>query len=173
MHNKKKERIYDLLAQLSVLFDDRPSEERLIAFCEVLHEYPMSDIEKSIKRAITESERFPTVARLVKNMLPDVTQVDDAANRIAGEIISGISRFGRYNYNEAKKSMSNSAIQVVESFGGWALICETTTAQLNTVRAQLRDIARGISRQKSHQQLKLENTQVVKMIETKKEGHNE
>lgn len=164
MQNKKKEQIYDALAKLAVLFDEPPSEERLFAMCEVLSTYPMSDITLAIKRATIESERFPTIARLVKYMKPDAILIEDVSNQVASEIIASISRYGRYNYTEAKKSMSDIAVQVVECFGGWSLICETTQSNLGILRAQLRDIAKSQSRNIDVK--KLTSTK-VKMIDTK------
>jgi hypothetical protein len=95
-------------------------------------------LEEGVERA-----KLPTARELLDALEGRVADIDED-QEVAGRIIAAIPRFGSYRSKEALEFIGEVGTEVVKRFGGWAQICEVTTDQLGTLRAQLRDSSRGI-----------------------------
>lgn len=84
---------------------------------------------------------FPHPAKLRAKVMPEMNQ-DDNAVMVANLIMKSISMDGYTNPDRAKQRMGSLAWEVVNKFGGWQTLCETTNSDnMGTVRAQLRGLA--------------------------------
>lgn len=83
---------------------------------------------------------FPMPAQIIGILTRDVGP-RDLAIETAGRIRKAISEFGWNNPRDAKTFIGESGWGVIDSFGGWAHLCENLGVTINetTFYAQLRD----------------------------------
>lgn len=136
---KSKARIYQALAQFSILFDYPPSKERIHAYVEILGKYDLSNFNETLEKLARECERFPSLARILSHVSPEPND-KDTANEMAGEIMVIVGRNGSYQAKEAREELGEMAWLAVERFGGWSTLCMLTYDQMGMARAQLRDL---------------------------------
>ena len=85
---------------------------------------------------------FPDISDILKIVDPKLSESDNA-NEIAGSIIESIARFGRNRGDEVRAEIGETAWHCVKRFGGWKEICNVEQSQLNTLRAQLREMSKA------------------------------
>ena len=65
------------------------------------------------------------------------------AGEIAAKLCASIAKFGYTSPDRARAYMGEVGWAIVGRFGGWAQLCNTlTTAEMNTFRAQVREVCR-------------------------------
>ena len=70
---------------------------------------------------------------------------EDVAREAAAKALGAVSKFGWPNGRQAREFMGELAWGAVDKMGGWAMLCETLTAQnMTTMQAQLRDLIGSI-----------------------------
>ena len=137
-----KANIYDILVKISVLYNEPPSEQKLMIYCSILSEYDLKDIKAAIKEAVKTCKYYPSLAEIIdiiKNK-PNVSHQDES-NEMAGAILEAVRIYGYGGENEARIYLGPEAWHVVERFGGWRSICMTDIDALPTIRAQLRSLS--------------------------------
>lgn len=105
---------------------------------------PLSEVQwvKIFKMCMASYKFFPTIAEINDHLKPK-DDVKDVAYEMAGVIIESIPKFGYCNAQEAKDYLGPEAWFAVEMFGGWSVLCETKSDDLNVIRAQLRDVCKA------------------------------
>jgi hypothetical protein len=105
--------------------------------------YSEQEIIKAVSKLFGESQWFPDASMVIAKIKPSSDEVKLDALAMSGEIIAAISSKGQYQAVEAKKMLGATAWYAVERFGGWNYICGLQYDELNTARAQLRDLCRS------------------------------
>ncbi|GEM_PF-5363374 len=140
--DEKKARIYDELVALDVILGTEQKKERLVGYVNHLETYPLGSIISILRGFHRRLIYFPRLAEIIENLEGFSDSTIDLANVIASDIISCISKFGPGRIEEVKKELGPNFV-VVEKFGRWADLCAITYNEVNTVRAQLRELAKG------------------------------
>lgn len=138
-----KARIYEALAKFSILFEDPPSKERLMAYVEKLQKYPVEKLVKAFNEMDRETDRFPSLAKILNLVDPQPSE-NDEAYEMAGEILRCVSEFGSHQASNAKEALGEIAWLSVQRFGGWPELCSLTYDQMGTAKAQLRDTCKSV-----------------------------
>lgn len=104
-------------------------------------------IVAALNRLFGSTPFFPDASAILKELRPSNEDIQTEANLIAGEIIESLSTYGGVdNLMAARKHLGEKAWLVVIRFGGWHLLSSISNRDLTSTRAQLRDIAAGITR---------------------------
>lgn len=85
--------------------------------------------------------QMPTPQQLIEKMESRPSKIS-LANEIAGKIFEAVDKFGWSNSQGAKSFVGDIGWKVVNSFGGWMTICESSKDH-GQMRAQMRDMALG------------------------------
>lgn len=139
---KKNEILFEMLRKMAVLKAADVSKERLKLYCDVLVRFDVNDVKTACNKLACENKFFPDISEFVTLLKPTLS-VDDKANEVSGEIIGAIKRFGVYNAIDAKEYLGEKIWEVVNLTGGWASLCNSNISGLNTLRAQIRDLAKS------------------------------
>ncbi len=140
---KNKEVIFETIRKMAVIKGGDIAQERIELYTEVLSKYDTKKVLEAIKTLTLESRFFPDISEFLKIIDPNPDK-DTLANDMVGAIIEAIAEFGSYNSEGAAEYLGVKAWHVVERSGGWQTLCQTTYNQLNTLRAQLRDLAKSV-----------------------------
>jgi len=97
------------------------------------------DIPSLLKQSLKAHTRFPSAAELIKLSKGNIDEKDNAV-LLSGKIIDAISKFGYMNKQDAKSYLGDQAWRAVELFGGWERLCRADLSQMQSIRAQLRDL---------------------------------
>ena len=158
-----KEKLFEALRKLAVFKGVEVTQERIGLYVEYLSRYDLKKVSAALKVLLNTHTGFPDIAHIVKLVDPSMTE-DEKGNEIAGAIIDSVKSFGSYQPLEAKKYLGPIAWWVVESFGGWGILCRMTTAELGTTRAQLREMGKAARKVASR------NLEDPKLLKHEKEG---
>lgn len=139
--------VYQSLVFLAEAYGaEKVTPERLKFYSELLvGELTPEELKASIKNIIFKCKFFPSIAEIIEIVRPSV---DDQANEIAGEILNSIRNFGTPEVKEAMAFLGPEKWDVVTRFGGWSILSKLEYDQMNTARAQLRELAKGCVRSK-------------------------
>ncbi len=135
-------KIYDALARFAILFSEKPSEERLMAYVDELRNYSPEEISKALNQLKTEAHKFPSLASIVQIIKPSLTD-SDRANDVMALITEAIGRFGGYRQGDALDFLGPVAWRVVEGLGGWWTLCQCSYTELGVMRSQARELAKS------------------------------
>jgi hypothetical protein len=135
-----KNKIYSSMVYLAKFYaTEKVDSDRLKMYTEVLsEELTPEQLHMAIRRVVTSCRFFPSVAEIIELARPKADARDDATI-IANEIIECVSRFGPYQVKEVKEYLGDKFF-VAERFG-WANLCAIQNSEIQSVRAQLRDLA--------------------------------
>ena len=136
---ENKARIFDALVKFGILFDYSPTKERLMIYVEHLVNYPAIEIYKALTKLKTTANKFPTLAD-IENILNASLNESDNANEGMARIVAALSQFGQYQAKDAREHLGSEAWFVVLGLGGWCNLCLCTHSELNTLRAQAREL---------------------------------
>lgn len=140
---QKKEQVYEALRRLAIFKGDNPTDERLKLYCEYLEKYDCDKILFALKSLLENLNRFPDISDIIKLINPSLDANEDA-NVILGEIMEALASFGSMQSIEAKKSLGPIAWTVVLKIGGWDCLCKMGYSDLNSARAQMREMAKSV-----------------------------
>lgn len=133
-----KASIFDALKKLSFAKGQAQTEERLTIYVEILAKFKPDDVLKCITYFLLREKFFPDISELV-NYLDPKPQTKDIAMSCAGIIQDASRRIGQYEHKKAERVLGPHIWDVVKSFGGWMLICQSEFD--GAFKAQLRDCA--------------------------------
>jgi len=97
------------------------------------------DIPSLLKESLKTHSRLPSAAELIKLSKGNIDEKDNAV-LLSGKIIDAIAQFGYMNKQEAHNYLGDQAWRAVELFGGWERLCRADLSQMQSIRAQLRDL---------------------------------
>lgn len=141
--NQKFE-VYNLLVSVAQVFrDTKINQEGLKFYTETLaNELSFDEIKNAVmKIAVTKREPFfPSIAEIIQTAKPKLS-VDEEANLVANEIIKCVAELGPYRLSEVRERLGSN-FAIAESFG-WMNLCEVQNSELQTVRAQLRELSKA------------------------------
>jgi len=146
MQKTKKQAMYDELKFLAVALNDIPPQETLKALVELFSDADLNSFKFALRTILKENARFPKPKDIYAVLSPNMERLD--GDLIAGQIIDAIKSYGLPNLEDAKINLGELAWRVVELFGGWQQLCQIQNNELNTVRAQLRDLSLAVSTEK-------------------------
>lgn len=134
----------DVAKNLAAYFGKELNNVQLTFYGEYFNQFTLEQVNKVFRGAIRTFAKFPTIAELCK--LFDAPKEDerDAANEMAGAIISSIREFGYNRAKEVEAHVGPVAWHAIEQFGGWENLCSTESDNLPTIRAQLRDLCKSV-----------------------------
>ena len=159
-------KIYDWLSKLTIIYEKKPSQNQLTAYCSVLKAYPLDDVLTAIKKAQIECFEFPSLAKLV-NLMTDFETLDHEVYKSVGNILYAQSH---YDLETAKRNLSELEWEAISCFGGWSSLLGVQNRGLMSARAQLRDILKSLLKKQKidFKNLSLPNHGQVQLIEGEK-----
>lgn len=138
--------IKQLLVAMSAYFQ-KPLTDMVID----MYAKDLSDLStESLQLAFAKMRRDPKVCTMFMPLYPAIIREyvggDNSGNLIAGEIISCMTQFGRYQAVEAREFLGEEKWEIVNRYGGWNALCGLTNDQMGIARAQLRDLAKSMGK---------------------------
>lgn len=127
---------------MAPLYEFMPTQQRLQAYTEILSNYEPDQLSQCLKSMLMESNRFPEIGKILKNLNPQ-PNLEERAMEMATEIFRVVREIGSSDYEAAKKELGDVAMLAVQRAGGLHEIGQTDIKQLGTLRAQLRDICKA------------------------------
>lgn len=136
-NKNEKAVLFKELKLLAAILSADVTKEVMQAYVEILSRYDFELSKKAISWASTNCKFFPKPVELIERINPKATKED--ADFIAGEIFAAIRNFGYYQGKLAKKNLCSEAWKAIEFCGGWSYLCNSSSQNLNIIKAQLRD----------------------------------
>lgn len=148
--NNLKEQIFDSLAFLATLYpNSKVTQETLEGYTEVLSTKLTHDELRKAFSVVTErSQFFPSIAEIMSAVRAN--DLDNAHDSV-GRIFKAIQSIGSWRTLDAKAFLGDDWA-IVESYGGWQLLCSINNSEIPIVRAQLREIAKSIHKRSGSSQ---------------------
>jgi len=140
---QKKALIYNMLADCSARFKENVSKDYLQAISYDLEKYSIEDIKSSLELIKTQSDFFPSLAQIIKNIAP-VTSEHELATTQALIILEAARNYSCYDKQGPKDFLGE--LWEVASMFGWSALTKLTDKELNTARAQLRDLCKAFNK---------------------------
>ncbi len=159
------DKIFQKLVLLAITLGTDESELRLKAMAKILSSYDTERILMAIDEIALKNIFFPRPVEIIQ--LVEGSPDKDDANLLAGRIIEAISRFGWPNESEARKYVGEEAWDAILMAGGWVTICTNENCNVESLRAQLRDLAKVSMKKPSLEKkeaLRLEKRQDLKPV---------
>lgn len=144
-----KAKIYDLLAQMAVVFGKAETKERLQYYAVELSEYNFETVKAALRAHAKTKTFFPSLAEIIEAIAKIESQELDATET-AQRLIDATYKFGEYQANIAREDLGD-LWGIVERWGGWRQLCNFPESQKQTVRAQLRDLILDLNRKAKNQ----------------------
>jgi len=151
-----KHDIFDQLRKLAISKGQEVTEERLHIYTEFLSKYDHADVMQALLKCFKEVKFFPDISEIIK-AIEEPIDIETEAQIMAGEILDAAKSFGQYQANEAKEALGSKAWYSVERFGGWDTVCGLKYSELNTSRAQLKNICKASIKLKNIDSKQIEN----------------
>jgi hypothetical protein len=142
MNNEKLLERQSAVFQMGLLFNQQPTDERILAYARALMNYTPKQIVFAFNQVILSgSAFFPSLAEVLKHLRPPGETSKDVGNMVANEIIQACIDHGRYQTNKILESLSPLASSVVDRNRYLILeILDSEKDQLTSIRAQIRDL---------------------------------
>lgn len=119
---RKEDVIFDKLKMVGAVLDPAPTKEKLTAFTIHLkdHIHDLNRFSVAISEIIQKEKFFPAPVTIL-----EYYRKDDTKNKI-DLIMKAVSRFGSYQYQEARAYLGEDVYGAVTAAGGWVKLCEST-----------------------------------------------
>ena len=118
----------------------------LNAYADALSDLDPNAVLVALRDWLKTGRGFPYPADIRAKVMPELDDNDDAQTAV-NLIIDSIGKDGYTNPERAEERMGPLACEVVKQSGGWKHICTLLTPQNETtVKAQLRDLAKTVSK---------------------------
>lgn len=142
-----KEAVYEV----GLLFNQSPDEAKINAYSRALQNYTPKQITFAFNQVILSGTAFfPSLAEVLKHLKPEEPSINDRANLLVGEAIEAATKYSIYDHGKnVLNEVSDEVRLIILSFGGVRAIGDFPADQNGTLRAQLRDIAKGVLSQQS------------------------
>ena len=140
---EKKAKIYNMLADCSARFKEKVSTDYIKAISYDLEEYSTVDIKKSLDLIKRQSDFFPSLAQIIKNIDPSTSEHELATTQ-ALTILEAARNYSCYDKDGPQDCLGE--LWEVASMFGWAALTKITDKELNTTRAQLRDLCKAFNK---------------------------
>lgn len=146
-----QENIAALLAILAEQSGENVSENRVNFTFGRLQEFPPAKVCEALLSLIETSRRFPTVGEIKNRMgMGEPTERGEAV-MIVDRIFAGMRKFGAEPpsarvMDQLRAFIGEGAWRVVNSNGGWQLVCERAGENASALTAQIRDSAEAMIR---------------------------
>ena len=134
--------VFESLRKLAMLKGVEVKTERLTAYVDYLAEYKPEQVLSALKLCMDTIKGFPDISDIVKILNPPENEIDQAYD-VLDEIMQYLRSHGEMQAKEVKQLMSPVAWSVCEGLGGYTSLCRMTYDELNTMRAQARDMAKS------------------------------
>lgn len=139
MKNNQAE-IYDALVLLSVVLNQPQDPKRLKFYAETLKEFDLKAVISQIKGFSTQARYFPQLVEIIEPLRGLNVPTDELATMIANEIIDSLYRCG----SEAHAAqVLGEKYYIVQRLGGWETLSRVDLSEINTLRAQTRELAKA------------------------------
>lgn len=112
----------------------------------MLKDIPFGICQAAIITWVTENPRSPAISD-IRGLCHEVTTNDDSWEKAWDTVMRAISRYGSYREEEALDSMDELTRRTTETFG-FRYLCFTDSDNLQTVRAQFRDVYKNYAKKK-------------------------
>jgi hypothetical protein len=147
---KVRFQVFEVLKDMAKAYGkDSITAERLEIYTNVLvDELTIEELRKAFSKILVQCKFFPSIAEIIELAKPKVDSTE-VATIIANEIIECISRFGPYQFKEAKDYLGHK-FYVAERFG-WSNLCAIQNSEISSTRAQLRELAKAYINQHSRE----------------------
>lgn len=145
-----KRDIYESLILIAQAYGVTPQKERIQIYTDFLSEQLSAEqLKAAIPLIFSKCKFFPSIAEIVE--IAKGSDLDNAHESVE-LIFRALREFGFYRAKEAKESLPENIWNIIQAFGGWSELCRIENSQLNTARAQLREIAKSNHRRKDYKQ---------------------
>ncbi|QDP68098.1 MAG: hypothetical protein Unbinned5081contig1003_30 [Prokaryotic dsDNA virus sp.] len=142
MHNPKL--VSAVLFEFNRGFNQKKSKEDLMFYARMLDEYSAEEVTRALKRIMRNgSSFFPSVPEILKELSQSVSR-ETKAEQMSGKVIDTVLRFGRYQEDEIRESLSEQEYQALKQIGGIEQICNITQDRLSFVSSRLSKACKAI-----------------------------
>ncbi len=132
----------DFAIGLAAYYDKDLNKVRLEFDGRFFDQFTQEELKQIYIKCLSTFKFYPSIAEL-KELLQPKEDPKDQANEMSGAILQAVRDYGRYQPLKIKMLLGPIAWHAIESFGGWELLCNTPEDQMQTVRAQLRDMCKS------------------------------
>lgn len=139
MKNNQAE-IYDALILLSVVLNQAQDPRRLMFYAETLKAFDLKQVIAQIKGFSTTSKYFPQLVEIIEPLRGLDVPTDELAIITANEIIDSLYRCGSESH---AAEVLGEKYQIVQRLGGWETLSRVDLSEVNTLRAQVRELAKA------------------------------
>ena len=148
--------------QMGLLFNQSPSEDKILAYAKALMNYEPKQIIFAFNQVILSgSAFFPSLAEILGHLKPKQDTSEEIGNFVANEVIQKVIDLGYYRLNEVYENLSTiSKLAIGENRYILSEIASSDMDQLPTIRAQLRNMAKSAAEMAKSEK---KNTQLEKI----------
>jgi hypothetical protein len=162
MKNSNAQIIFEFLRKLAVIKRVEITSEALSFMAQALDNFEPSRVEAVCRKFMITKKFFPDISEFFEELSPQET-TEDKAQLTVGKILEAVNLFG-YMGAEKAASYLGEDWNIVISFGGWNVICETPFESMGTMRAQLRELAKSIKRKHTSIGISEQNLKTIATI---------
>ena len=142
-----KASIAQIVIAFAEYYDKVLSQTQLAMYVEDLLTISPEQLQAAVKqyRSDPRNDRFPLPAKLIAISKP-VENEKDIGQIVAARILTGISKCGHNNHEQAKEFVGEIGWEVVRLQGGWANLCQLSSDDLRQEQPRWRELAISISK---------------------------
>lgn len=135
-----------MLITMSAYYQHRLDDTVVIMYADDLKDLEFSDVVQALARYRKDPRhrKMPLPAE-VRGLIETPLSDEDQAREAAARIVQAMSKYGYTNPDRAREFIGSVGWLIVEREGGWTSLCQRTTDdQLPVLKAQWRELARGL-----------------------------
>lgn len=136
--------------EMGLRFNQQPTNERIHAYATDLMEFTPDQISFAFRQVINSgSAFFPSLAEILKHLRPVVESNQDKAPQVVAEMLQALRTYGPHDEANMLNNVSEEARDTFLALGYTGDI--RNSENIDTVRAQLERLARGVMATKAAQ----------------------
>jgi hypothetical protein len=132
------------LVVLAEVFGTKLSDQRILLYCEALKDLSDEDVEKAIAMLLRDAtvKFFPLPSQLREYVTPTLS-IDDAGQELISRLNDVFARFGYVDPEGARAYLGELVWEAMGGQPGYLELCMGKTAQMPTIKAQIREVVKA------------------------------
>lgn len=134
--------IFEYLRRMSVLFERNVSTQKLELYARMLTPFGAASVRLALEQIVftAQSASFPPVGHIISVIKGDGRSNYLKATQASSDIIQAVLKLGPYKLAQLPAVLTPEQLDVLDRFGGARSILHAELSDMNTIRAQLRDL---------------------------------